>query len=1412
MNTHHTRLRSILTGLMLSILTAQDPFVIDTSLSSSLPQSIANSIEIADVDNDGYNDIIMSGYDSTRFGLFIDVINVNSQGALTSGFSTNFITYPDTIAEFSGGLGNLDLSDVNLDGSIDIYLNGSARSELLMNSSSGYFSESNWLQNMFVIHSNGKWGDVNMDGKPDLFLMGVKQPADNILNELYLNTGTYLDEDPTTIFPALFTGSSAWGDYDNDGDPDLIIGGQTANPNSSVTRLYQNDPIGRLTEVTTADAISGIKSGAFHFSDLDSDGDLDLIMTGWDKITGNLVTYLLENEPLGTFSLYPEQIEFAVAHGTIDAIDFNLDGLQDIVIAGADDVSLYSGKINSLSGRVYLNNGDGTFEEIKQLNGARSARFVDINIDGIPDLVTSGTTEIGDPEKSFSHVFINNNSGTNEKPDPPSALTAFAVSTRAIFSWGVGSDDIDDPGSLSYNIRIGTSSGGNQLISSSVPYNKSNVGKRLIREFNEIPHGTYYWAVQTVDGSGNTSEWSEQDTLFIARLVASTQSLPGVYYSSAGWADYTEDGIPDMALTGVTFSGSSITNLFENSGGLLSQDLEQDIQAVFGGHLSWVDYTNDGHLDLTMTGFQISNFFGGFKTSFYKWENGLYVVDMDSEINQDLNFDGIGDYWVNGGVNGHHWGDYDNDGDLDYVQGGFDNAYVRHLDVFYNDNGVLRLDTNQTNLIPINPAIVHWSDLNRDGRLDLVSIGADAEQSLRMRVYINNSNYILTPSMTWESEIFGVTAGAIAFGDYNSDGYDDFALTGMNGDGDLITYVVQNGINSFIVTHILQGVYYGKPAWGDYDSDGDLDLLIAGQSSTEGALGSVPTTMVYYQNENGFSLDQTLSIDSVGISFSQWGDYDSDGDLDLFLSGFKANQDVVAQVYDNLESLENPNKEPNAPYLLDDTNIVNGNVNLTWTAPIDPENAGGGSTPELGLRYHLQVGYEDENNDHAVSTGHYGINEIGLINRPQKNLRNLKEGNYSWRVRAIDHGYATSNWSNSEYFYIDVTAPTIDTIRANYVSSDQIILVVKFKEDFYLDINKEPTVLVTHPYYPDLGEEGTEDDSLKVEKQSFNGDEWTGVLILPSDYSGKAIQIHVYGAQDDRKNRMSPASVFKTPESIISQYGGTAISQDGKVSILLPQNAVTGDVSISITGQNIPPDSSSFIYEVNRGITYLISDLYDVKPFEQSLNKPGILRIGFPDSTCLITEPLNQYFNTTCKDESACAELNGEWIAMPDSGMTPFIGMVDTSITGLLPVLKMGGSQISINGDPFVQVQIDTFGTYGAFVTMDTTLMSDSLDVETIVCQPRIFSPGGSGSVFEFTETNIIYSLERSEEVTARIFNLSGRLKRTIKPEFISEPGHQVMNWDGKDSNGDIVPSGLYIVTLEKEDTILRTTVGVLNR
>ncbi|MBT3960751.1 MAG: hypothetical protein HOE96_02645, partial [Candidatus Marinimicrobia bacterium] len=56
---------------------AQNPFVLDSTLSSALPQSIANTIQVADIDNDGAIDLILSGYDSTRFGVFFDIINGN---------------------------------------------------------------------------------------------------------------------------------------------------------------------------------------------------------------------------------------------------------------------------------------------------------------------------------------------------------------------------------------------------------------------------------------------------------------------------------------------------------------------------------------------------------------------------------------------------------------------------------------------------------------------------------------------------------------------------------------------------------------------------------------------------------------------------------------------------------------------------------------------------------------------------------------------------------------------------------------------------------------------------------------------------------------------------------------------------------------------------------------------------------------------------------------------------------------------------------------------------------------------------------------------------------------------------------------------------------------------------------------
>jgi len=193
-------LLNLAVGMGLSLLSAQDPFVLDTALSNVLPQSMANSIQIADVNNDGTNDIIISGYDETRNGVFFDVINVQTDGSLLMGSQNSFITYSDTIAGIEpgvpvGGIGGVDLIDYNRDGWVDAFLQGSALKGTLINSN-GTFNTSG-IETFSLTYSDAKWGDVNMDGAPDLFVMGVDESQDIIINDLYLNDGTSLSKDQT---------------------------------------------------------------------------------------------------------------------------------------------------------------------------------------------------------------------------------------------------------------------------------------------------------------------------------------------------------------------------------------------------------------------------------------------------------------------------------------------------------------------------------------------------------------------------------------------------------------------------------------------------------------------------------------------------------------------------------------------------------------------------------------------------------------------------------------------------------------------------------------------------------------------------------------------------------------------------------------------------------------------------------------------------------------------------------------------------------------------------------------------------------------------------------------------------------------------------------------------------------------
>ena len=83
-------------------------------------------------------------------------------------------------------------------------------------------------------------------------------------------------------------------------------------------------------------------------------------------------------------------------------------------------------------------------------------------------------------------------------------------------------------------------------------------------------------------------------------------------------------------------------------------------------------------------------------------------------------------------------------------------------------------------------------------------------------------------------------------------------------------FIEQTGIS-------LQGVITSSVAWGDYDNDGDLDILLTGKYSSGVAK--------IYKNDGDNTFIEQTGISLVGVSESSvaWGDYDNDGDLDLFV-------------------------------------------------------------------------------------------------------------------------------------------------------------------------------------------------------------------------------------------------------------------------------------------------------------------------------------------------------------------------------------------------------------------------------------------------------------------------------------------------------------------------------------------------
>jgi hypothetical protein len=226
------------------------------------------------------------------------------------------------------------------------------------------------------------WGDFNADGYPDLF---AGRHFD--IPGLFLNDGDGTFTDITTSTPLNKGGDphgAAWGDYDNDGDQDLLVSvGGRAGQGPNPTELYNSDGSGGFVDVAVAAGVDDplARGRSVSWADYDRDGDLDYFAA--NSIREDSPNRLWRNNGDGTFTNVAAQagVELSIGSTGGSFVDYDVDGWPDIFLVFGGGAILYH------------NNGDGTFEDVSAGTGfapeaTPNYGWGDYDADGDLDLFT----------------------------------------------------------------------------------------------------------------------------------------------------------------------------------------------------------------------------------------------------------------------------------------------------------------------------------------------------------------------------------------------------------------------------------------------------------------------------------------------------------------------------------------------------------------------------------------------------------------------------------------------------------------------------------------------------------------------------------------------------------------------------------------------------------------------------------------------------------------------------------------------------------------------------------------------------------------------------------------------------------------------------------------------------------------
>lgn len=785
----------------------------------------------------------------------------------------------------------------------------------------------NQIQNYFnypYLYNGGgvAVGDINNDGLADVYFTG-----NQVEDQLYLNLGDLSFQNITAEAgiskqkDSWHTGVLMW-DANSDGLLDIYVCRSGKYEDSSLRKnlLYINNGNNNFTEAAASFGLddSGYSTQAYPI-DFDKDGDLDLLVVNHrvdfqknsyfnfendQQFSHDTSHRLYQNNGDATFSDVSEKAGIKTHAWGLSAVieDINNDGWDDIYVA--HDFQQPD--------MLFINNQDGTFSE--QFSNyfnhssfySMGSDMADINNDDLPDLMvldmvsedhlrskrmmaSMNTRDFNlMVEKGYGHQYMINTLQLNNGVGHYSEIAQLSGIAKTDWSWAPLLADFDNDGWNDLFVTNG--------IKKDVTDNDLKI--QLDRMLKEQKGVRWDVATEMIPSSvisnymfKNTGNLSFQNVTKDWGLSAPINS------NGVAYADLDNDGDLDLVVNNMGAASAIVENKISKTENYLSVQLKNSTKNSFAVGAKVTVYSNDEVQSKRLfpaRGFQSSV---EYKLHFglgrnrrldsvvVDWPDGYSSTLKDVSVNQNLlvNSETLPKTKTEKKVvKNQIFREVTEDIGIDF----------KHEENEFNDfTEEILLPHKQSEFGPF----IAVGDVNGDGLEDFF-VGGAYNQSGRLYLQKVDGSFSKSKSQPWEKDSISEDLESLFFD--------------ADGDGDLDLYVVSGGAIFVQGNPNLQDRLYindGKGNFtkdknalpemlvsglsvtgGDFDGDGDIDLFVGGRLIP--GRYPLPPRSYLLENINGNFTDVTdllaPSLMSPGlVSDSVFTDFDKDGDLDVMVVG-----------------------------------------------------------------------------------------------------------------------------------------------------------------------------------------------------------------------------------------------------------------------------------------------------------------------------------------------------------------------------------------------------------------------------------------------------------------------------------------------------------------------------------------------